>query len=158
MSLFSAVAADAILVNRLDPEELLGTFSAHRFFLDDQEWPTVEHYFQATKFTGELKERIRNAATPSEARKIGTRPLRRVRSDWKKVETTVLTRAVYIKCRTHSEVADRLIETAPLALAENTFGDYHWGIGRDGRGKNLYGKILFNVRTRLVEDIESASK
>jgi len=156
MSLFSTVAANAVLVSRLDPNELLGTYSAHSFFLDDQEWPTAEHYYQAIKFNDDLKERIRTAATPTQARKIATRPFRRRRDDWKKIETIVMTRALYTKCRTHAEVANRLLETSPLELAENTFGDYYWGIGRDGRGQNNYGKILVNIRTRLMEEAENS--
>ena len=35
---------------RSDISQLLGTFSAHPFTLEDKEWPTVEYYFQAIKF------------------------------------------------------------------------------------------------------------
>ncbi len=47
-------------------------------FLDGNEWPTTEHYFQAQKFAGTPHEaEIRAAATPMEAAQMGrqrTRP------------------------------------------------------------------------------------
>ncbi len=33
--------------SRSDVMNVLGTFSRHGFFLDEREWPSVEHYYQA---------------------------------------------------------------------------------------------------------------
>jgi predicted NAD-dependent protein-ADP-ribosyltransferase YbiA (DUF1768 family) len=30
--------------------------------------------------------------------------------------------------------------------------DYYWGVGRDGRGYNVFGKVLMAVRDKLMEE------
>lgn len=156
MSLFKPIDSDAIFISRIDPSEPLGSCSKHGFHLDDAQWPSVEHYFQAMKFENpELRERIRNTHHPKDARKIGRSWLRRKRPDWKQIREVVMTRAVYIKCRTHAEVAALLLETDDRQLVNNGDYDYFWGCGRDGRGHNTYGKILVNVRAKLREEQEA---
>lgn len=149
MNLFTAVTADAVLINRLDPNEPLGTCSMHGFELEDLYWPSAEHYYQATKYEGKLRESIRTSDHPRTARRLGRNIFKRKRPDWKKIKVTVMTRAIYTKCKTHQEVADALMATEDKPLASNAFGEYYWGVGRDGRGKNQYGKILQRVREKL---------
>jgi|GEM_PF-685347 len=157
MTLFSGVPTDAILINRLDPNEILGTCSEHGFQLEDLYWPSVEHYYQAAKYQNPLKEKIRTCEHPLQARKIGRSIFKRKRADWKNVRNTLMTRAVYTKCRAHQEVAEALLETGSKPLADNNFGEYYWGIGRDGRGMNNYGKVLQNVRDRLHMEAKNAT-
>lgn len=157
MSLFTGVAENALLINRLDPNEILGTCSDHSFILDEQEWSSVEHYYQAMKYNGSFKEKIRAKTHPLDARKMGRNIFRRKRSDWKKIRNTVMTRAVYTKCKAHPQVAEALLATGNTPLANNRFGEYYWGVGRDGRGENHYGKILQNVRERLTMEAQAST-
>jgi len=151
--LFSEADSDALYLARANPDEVLGCFSAHPFHLDEQDWPTVEHYFQAIKFENpNYREKVRLANTPAEARKLGRARLRKVRKDWKKVQTTVMTRGLYIKCKTYPEVAQALLATEQLRLVESSNYDYFWGCGRDRRGENRYGKALMNVRAKLLSE------
>jgi ribA/ribD-fused uncharacterized protein len=60
-----------------------------------------------------------------------------------------MTRAVYLKCRTHPEVAQQLLQTGQRRLVENSQYDYYWGCGRDGRGFNTFGEVLMDVRDKL---------
>lgn len=158
MSLFSGVSSDAVLINRLDPNEILGTCSNHGFVLEDLHWPSAEHYYQAMKYEGSIKDKIRAASHPKDARKIGRNIFRRKRSDWKKIRNIVMTRALYTKCKTHESVAEALLDTGDKPLANNRYGEYYWGIGRDGRGENHYGKILQNVRKRLILDAQTSNE
>jgi len=66
----------------------------------------------------------------------------------------IMTRALYTKCRTHPEVAERLLSTGEARLVENSQYDYFWGCGRDHRGHNTYGQVLMDVRSRLREEQE----
>ena len=157
MNLFSGISADAVFINRLDPNEILGTVSNHGFQLEDQYWPSAEHYYQATKYSSPMKEKIRACDTPLRARKMGRSIFRRKRSDWKAIRETVMTRALYTKCRTHPEASEALLDTEAKPIANNAFGEYHWGIGRDGRGKNCYGKVLQNIRERLRMEAASSA-
>ena len=152
MSLFAAIDADAIFFNRLDANEILGTCSKHSFELEDTHWPSAEHYYQASKYQGKLREKIRQSDHPEQAIKLGRNIFRRKRSDWQKIRDVIMTRAMYCKCKTYAEVENALLETGDRSLANNAFGEYYWGVGRDGRGQNRFGKILQNVREKLREE------
>ena len=145
--------ADAIYLSRTDATEPLSSFSRFGFFLDDAEWPSVEHYFQAMKFEDPAyREQIRSAQHPKKARKLGRSRFRKPRRDWKKIRRVIMTRAVYIRCRTHPEVAARLLETGERRLVESNAYDYYWGCGRDRRGNNTFGEVLMDVRRKLREE------
>lgn len=153
MSLFKNIPADAILINRKDPNEILSSFSKYTFFLDDYDWPTSEHYYQAKKFLNtDYQQKIRGCPSAKKAHKMGNTWFRRKRADIKKVRVTLMVRATYTQCRTHENVRQALLETGDCYIAENSFSDYFWGCGRDGRGKNNFGKVLMNVRAKLRDE------
>jgi ribA/ribD-fused uncharacterized protein len=113
----------------------------------------VEHYFQGMKFTDDVhQEQVRNAISPTDARKLGRKRRKSFRSDWKRVRETVMTRGVYTRCRTHPELAEALLNTGDQKIVENSNFDYFWGCGRDRRGDNKYGHVLMNVRAKLQEE------
>lgn len=153
--LFAPEDDDAIFLSRTDKEEPLSSYSPYGFFLDDAQWPTVAHYFHAMKFEdAAYQQKIREAETPEQAAKLGRSRFKRIRRDWKKVRFTVMTRAVYIRCRSHEEIAELLLNTGDKRLVENSAYDYYWGCGRDRRGENHYGKVLMNVREKLMRENE----
>jgi ribA/ribD-fused uncharacterized protein len=142
-----------VLLSRSNVEDLLSSYSSHPFVLDDAQWPSVEHYYQAMKFeVPEQREQIRLAENPADAANLAKKHKRQVRKDWKKLKKTFMTRGVYIKCKTHPEVAEALLETGDSMIVENSQFDYFWGCGRDGRGDNAYGKILMEVREKLQSE------
>lgn len=147
---FNTPEIEPLYVSRSDDGHLLSSFSPHDFALDDAHWPTVEHYFQGMKFTDpDQRAAIRDTASPAEARQLAERHTRAVRTDWKKIRQTVMTRGLYIKCQTHPEVAKALLMTGTRKIVENSMYDYYWGCGRDGRGHNTYGKVLMAIRDKL---------
>lgn len=150
--IFDFKPANDVYVARQDVNDLLSTSSRHAFSLDDAEWPSVEHYYQAMKFDDEeTREQIRSASHPNDTVKLASKYKRKIRKDWEKIKSTVMTRGVYIKCRTHQEVADALLQTGDRKIIETSQYDYYWGCGRDGRGKNTYGRVLMDVRNKLSE-------
>ena len=143
---------DAYYLSRSDVNEPLSSFSRHGFDLDGYFWPSVEHYFQGMKFENSSdREKVRLAEHPAKARRLGRSRFRKLRKDWSNVRRIMMTRAVYTKCRTHPDVAERLLATGDAELFENSQYDYFWGCGRDRRGHNTYGKVLMDVRSKLRE-------
>ena len=153
---FEPVDPDAVLVSMEDANEVLSTFSRHGFRLDGADWPSVTHYVEGMKFDdGELRERIRTADHPKTAQRLARRHRRRARRDWDDVREVYMTRGVYTKCRAHPVVAAALVDTADRKIIETS---QYWGCGRDTRGLNTYGKVLMNVRARLLAEASSAGE
>lgn len=151
--MFPDFPADAVFVSMTDALDPLAPFSRHGFVLEGLEWPSVEHYYQAMKFDDpSYREQIRGASHPAKAHKLGRKRRPRIRRDWDRVRETIMTRGTYMKCQTHEEVAEALLATGGRMLVEDSQYDYFWGIGRDGRGYNRYGKVLSRVRARLHEE------
>jgi len=149
---------DALYFSMDDSSELLSRCSEHSFELDGHVWQTVEHYYQALKFENpDYQGRIANALNSKAARKLGRARFKRKRSDFKQVRDTLMTRALYIKAKTHADVSERLLNTGEQSLVENSQFDYYWGCGRDHRGDNHYGKILMKVRKKLLEELNEPS-
>ncbi len=123
-------------------------FSLHGFELDGLWWPTSEHYYQAQKFAGTAHaEKIRLAKTPSESAKLGHAiPHRR---NWKHIKYDVMRRAVLWKFKTHADIRKILLGTGKEIIVQKDIGDYYWGTGKDGSGKNYLGNILMEVRYNL---------
>jgi len=128
----------------------LSNFSPHPFRLDGAEWPTVEHFFQAAKFPGHAHaERIRRAATPREAKRLGRTRQVKLRADWEQVKDDLMRRAVLAKFTQHADLRAILLDTGEEVLVENSPIDSYWGAGRSGDGRNMLGVILMEVRNTL---------
>lgn len=127
-------------------------FSRHGFELDGKYWKTSEHYFQAMKFEGtEYEDQVREARSPKDAATLGRRRDFPLRKDWESVKDDVMRRAVLKKFQTHDDIQQTLLDTGDEVLIENAPGDYYWGCGKDGSGKNMLGIILMVVREQLRE-------
>lgn len=151
--IFNTPEAEPLYVSRSDEQSPLSSYSPHGFFLDDADWPTVEHYYQGLKFTDpDQRAAIRATQTPSAAKKLADRHAKAVRKDWKKIRETVMTRGLYIKCQAHPTIAKALLATGSIKIVENSMYDYYWGCGRDGRGHNTYGKVLMAIREKLNDE------
>jgi ribA/ribD-fused uncharacterized protein len=125
-------------------------FSPHGFTLKGQWWPTSEHYFQAQKFPGtEHEQAVRQAKTPKQAAEMGRERSRPLRRDWERVKDQIMLEAVRQKFQAHADIRDILLGTGDEELVENAPGDYYWGCGADGSGRNMLGKILMQVRAEL---------
>lgn len=142
-----------LTLTRDDATHPLASYSKHAFELDGFEWPSVEHYYQAMKFDdAEYREQIRQASHPAEASKLGKSRKHQKRKNWKKNSVTYMTRGTYIKCRTHPDVAQMLLDSGDIAIKEVSQYDYFWGGGRDLRGDNEFGKLLMGIRAKLLEE------
>lgn len=138
----------------------LSNFYKSPFELDHQNWPTVEHFYVASKSrNSEYRFLIRNAVTPHQAKRLGDdshkskqslfRQGFKLRSDWQEVKLDVMKVAVHAKFHQNPTLQKLLVATAAHLLVEDS-ADGFWGIGRHGSGKNWLGKILMSTRSMLA--------
>ena len=125
-------------------------FSDHPITLLGYRWKSVEHYYQALKFSGtQLEVTIRNVGSPLKAKKIADANAVSIREDWEFEKLGVMNIAVRAKFETHRMLRQLLLETGNEELVEKARNDYFWGCGEDGSGQNHLGKILMNLRAEF---------
>lgn len=125
-------------------------FARYPIKLKEKIWPTSEHYFQAQKFAGtEHEEAIHQAASPMIAARMGRSRKRPLRPDWEEVKDDIMRQAVLAKFSQHADLKALLLGTGEAQLIEHTKNDSYWGDGGNGRGKNMLGKILMEVREKM---------
>jgi len=121
--------------------------------LDGETYPSVEHAFQAAKTKNDLeRRRIRLAATPGEAKRLGR--YIRLRGDWEESKIGLMDYLVMQKFHLHPELGKLLLQTGTEELQEgNYWGDKYWGVDlKTGVGENHLGKILMNVRKTIKQE------
>ncbi len=118
--------------------------------LDGAHWPSVEHYYQAQKFTDPaLRKLIRKAAKPPIAKSLADKNKAAIRPDWDQLKDEVMYRAVRRKFEMHPELKAMLLATGDEELIEAAPTDTYWGVGRDGIGQNKLGNIVARIRGEL---------
>ncbi|GAB5406136.1 MAG: NADAR family protein [Aureliella sp.] len=129
-------------------------FAAFPIRIGKRSWPTTEHYFQAMKFKDRAEqEEIRKAKSPMLAARMGRDRKRKLRRDWESAKVNVMRDAVTAKFTQHEELRQLLLSTGNAKIIEHTSNDDYWGDGGNGKGKNMLGRILMDLRTKLhLED------
>ncbi|MEZ0297673.1 MAG: NADAR family protein [Candidatus Methylacidiphilales bacterium] len=126
-------------------------FADYPVVIDGLKWPTSEHYFQACKFTHEdYQERIRLARTADKAARLGRSRSVRIHRNWLKMRNDAMRRAVRAKFQQYASLQALLLSTGDATIVEHTINDSYWGDGGDGRGRNMLGRILMEVRAELA--------
>lgn len=116
-------------------------------------YPTVEHAYQASKTNSPgLREWVRLASTPNEAKKRGRRC--GIRGDFDALRVAIMRDLLRQKFAQGTALAGFLLATRDAKLIEgNTWGDVFWGVDeRTGRGENTLGKLLMQLRDELKGD------
>ena len=124
--------------------------------IDGVSWKTAEHYFQAKKFDGDfaqLKSDVRAKDSAREAYKAAASNKAYWRSDWQQVKVSVMRRALYAKFSQDKNLRKSLCGTGNAQLVEASPKDAFWGYGPDGKGKNMLGKLLMELRTELQDEM-----
>ena len=127
----------------------MSNFSIHSVEVPDLgTFPTSEAAFHAFK-NPENKEYVRKqemAFTPHISKRLGKSC--HVRDDWEEKKDHAMYKVLTLKFKQHEDIRQNLMNTGLRPLIEHG-PDGYWGDGRDGRGKNMLGKLLVRIRNKL---------
>lgn len=115
-------------------------------------YPSVEHAYQAAKFTNESTKEDISLLSAGQAKRFGQK--KPIETDnWDSVKEGVMQELLEIKFSIPS-LAERLIALQGVHIQEgNRWGDEFWGINlKTHRGNNRLGKIIMNIRDRKIEE------
>lgn len=126
----------------------LNNFYHSLITIDEKEYSTVEHYYQASKVKdSDLAEEVRLASTPDLAKHLG----RKYNSDpeeFRAKKDQVMYTALTRKFTENSDLKERLLATGNALLIEDSNKDIYWGGALNG-SKNRLGELLVQLRTEL---------
>ena len=121
-----------------EPWGELSNYYVRTITIDGVSWASVEHYYQA-----------HDAPTPDDAKTLGNAPECVIRPDWDTWKLMAMRRALFAKFTQHEDLQHLLLDTGDKMLHENSMRDYYWGLGEDGTGLTMLGKLLMALREEL---------
>ena len=121
----------------------------------DYYFPTSEHYFQAFKYVKDPNWKthllaILSLTNPSDVPNYARNNI--VCRDYKFFDTikdNVMYIAVLAKVKQNPHISNMLKQTGDAVLVEDSPYDEYWGIGANGHGMNMLGKILMHIRSLI---------
>jgi ribA/ribD-fused uncharacterized protein len=129
----------------------LSNFYESQFMFNGLPWMSVERFFQAQKFPGdlELQEKIRLSTSSAKAKQLGKTKSMHFRKDWPLIREDIMLQGLLRKFEQNPQLAQKLLATGNAELKEAAFWDGFWGLGRNGKGQNRMGHLLMYVREKL---------
>ncbi len=127
-------------------------FSAHTVNIWGINFPTSEHAYQWKKYSVSLPEiakSILEAGSPHAVKIISNRNKDKVPDSWHEEKAAIMEEILRAKAAQHEDVRKKLLKTGSKIIAENSPTDSYWGIGADGKGENMVGKIWMKIREDL---------
>lgn len=125
---------------------------------------SVEQYMMYHKALlmndNDIEKKILNAKNSLECKKLGRKVKPWNEELWKKHRLLIVYQGVFLKFTQNKNLKDKLLNTGNKNIAEASKYDKIWGIGiskndaifgKKWKGKNLLGKILVNVRNKIIE-------
>lgn len=132
------------------PWGCLSNFFPASVVINNDTYPTSEHFFQAMKFFGTSQETvdlIRKTESPGVAAEIGRNRENPLRKDWDLVKEQILFHAILAKFSQHPLLLYSLMQTKFTMLVEWHHTDKYWASGTDFlEGKNRLGVLLMQLR------------
>ena len=129
--------------------KFLSNFYPSKIVIGNNVYPTAEHAYQACKtLIPEERKLIRNASTPGRAKRLGRSIT--LRPDWNDIKSDVMYNLLKQKF-SNNVLKRKLLETSSKILVEgNWWNDKYWGVDlKTGKGKNILGKLLMQIREEI---------
>jgi ribA/ribD-fused uncharacterized protein len=140
----------------------LSNFAALPVRLRGQTWPTAEHLYQAWKFGDDdaLKETIRLAPSPRDAKRLAYDCRSLWRPDWEARKVEAMRWVLRLKARDHAAVLVPVLESSEgMMIVEPTRRDLFWGGYFKGdalMGQNWLGRLWMEIRDEAFPGPSSA--
>lgn len=115
-------------------------------------FPTAEHAYQAQKARDPAMRKQFADATmkPGVAKRLGR--MVKMRDEWDHVKVGVMREIIRAKFSNKLHLRAALMDTHPAVLIEeNSWGDTFWGEYK-GKGANMLGRILMEVRNEILSE------
>ena len=128
--------------------EILSNQAPLGFYMNSTWFPTVEHFFQASKFHPHSPKDVAEILAEPDPLRIlamGRERERPMRPDWDSVRNSVMHLGVTEKFKQNSHIINSLYAAGPV-IVEHGSADPYWGVGDNGSGQNILGKILTDIR------------
>eukprot|EP01006_Ploeotia_vitrea_P017281 TRINITY_DN48374_c0_g1_i1.p1 TRINITY_DN48374_c0_g1~~TRINITY_DN48374_c0_g1_i1.p1 ORF type:complete len:279 (-),score=0.04 TRINITY_DN48374_c0_g1_i1:78-914(-) len=127
------------------------------FEIDGVHWYSVEHYFQCMKSKGmsdhaEALQAFQNTTDPFHAYQLGRKY--GLSADWEQRKESVMYEGLLAKFRASADLRKILLSTKDHPLVQIKPDDECWGAGAYGKGKNLLGRLLGQVRSIVRQETE----
>ncbi len=134
------------------PFYTLDNFSAYIVKIWGKKFLTSEHAYQWKKYSishPDIADQILNTTNPSDAKKIADAHRADVSPNWEKEKADVMKEIIRAKIQQHEKVQRVLTKTGDKEIFENSPNDSFWGVGPEGTGQNMLGKIWMQLRDEL---------
>ncbi|KAJ7604668.1 hypothetical protein DFH06DRAFT_274695 [Mycena polygramma] len=121
------------------------SYSPHPVTYNGKEYPTSEHLFQALRFMDnhpDISESVRTAKHPE---KMSKAHIVHQHRNWERLKLSRIELAMWHKFSQYPDLKMLLLGTGDAEFVYSTTGDF-WGVGKDGNGRNEYGKMLERLR------------
>eukprot|EP01043_Picozoa_sp_COSAG02_P010029 COSAG02_NODE_346_length_24113_cov_13.213001_19_plen_740_part_00 len=134
------------------------TFSEPPITVDGEQFSGPEAYFQLQKSFGTpshdaAKAAMKAITDPIEAWGVGR--AHDLRADWDQAKVEVMRTAIRAKFTQSTELRELLLSTGAHPLVQLKPDDQFWGSGRNGRGQNMLGVLLMELRDELKQLYQS---
>lgn len=119
--------------------------------VEGRTFPCAEYAYQFLKpIAPEVAEWLMAAPSPSLCAQAAHALFGwQIRSDWAAVKVERMRAVLHAKFAQSATLREWLLFTGDAELIEESTMDAFWGVGKSGKGKNMLGRLLMDLREEL---------
>ena len=130
-------------------------FSAFKIKHEGITYQTVEHAYQAAKFSRSCPKTyalIREAPSAYDAQRLAREHADKCDKKFNEIKVQLMEKLLRAKLEQHPHVREKLLRTKNYPIVEDSPKDSFWGIGPNRDGQNMMGRLWMKLRTELQND------
>jgi ribA/ribD-fused uncharacterized protein len=123
--------------------------SPHAIRLNEVTWPSVAHYLLGERFPEAVQAGLRLTCSVDQGFRLIEEGSFAERQKWDVIQDEYVYRGLAAKFTQHLDLEQLLSETGDLELVFANTTDAYYGVGSNGDGHNMLGRLLMRVRRNL---------